>query len=447
MAKLLGGTRIYGNATVDSTLTVANIAGNIITSNNIVAGTTWNQGTGQLQVVGNAGISGNTVSTQVYNAGSNNLLTYSEQFDNAVWTKLNATITANTVSSPDGTTTADTLTVTDASNIRKYVDQAQTPTGATVFSVYAKAGTYGIIQISATGDAQAFVNFNISTGVTGSSGTKTTGSIVSVGNGWFRCSAAFNSSTSYPGGTTFRVSFQSAITDGFGVTTTAIGTIYLWGAQLEVGQIASTYTPTTSAAVTTTNRIYVGSGNAAAPGLTFNSDASTGVWSPGANTLAISTSGAEKIRVDTSGNVGIGTSSPAYKLEVTGTSYFSDNLGLAAQKQLRLNGPADGAQSIRYNATLDGIQIQGYGGIAFLTSSGSGTERVRISANGGFSIGTTTDPGSGAITATGNITGANIIATSTTNATSTTTVKATPVVPLKTNKATKNRFTLRAMFA
>ena len=38
-----------------------------------------------------------------------NLLTYSEQFDNAVWTKSNASITANAIIAPDGTLTADKL--------------------------------------------------------------------------------------------------------------------------------------------------------------------------------------------------------------------------------------------------------------------------------------------------------------------------------------------------
>ena len=39
-----------------------------------------------------------------------NLLTYSEQFDNAAWSKTNTTITANSTAAPDGTLTADTLT-------------------------------------------------------------------------------------------------------------------------------------------------------------------------------------------------------------------------------------------------------------------------------------------------------------------------------------------------
>ena len=44
-----------------------------------------------------------------------NLLTYSEQFDNAVWIKSNATVTANAVVAPDGTNTADNYVATAVS--------------------------------------------------------------------------------------------------------------------------------------------------------------------------------------------------------------------------------------------------------------------------------------------------------------------------------------------
>jgi hypothetical protein len=178
-----------------------------------------------------------------------NLLTFSQEFDNAAWGKLNAMVTANAEIAPNGTTTADTLVVTDTANVRKYAQQTVTASGATVFSVFVKAGTHGIIQLSQTADAQTFVNFNVSTGVVGTAGTKTTGAIVDAGNGWYRCIASFDSSTVYSGGA-FRVALQGAITDGFGATTTAIGTVYVWGAQLEQRSFATAYTPTTSQPIT-----------------------------------------------------------------------------------------------------------------------------------------------------------------------------------------------------
>ena len=43
-----------------------------------------------------------------------NLLLYSQEFDNAAWTKTNGTVTANSDTAPDGTVTADTFTATAA---------------------------------------------------------------------------------------------------------------------------------------------------------------------------------------------------------------------------------------------------------------------------------------------------------------------------------------------
>ncbi len=59
-------------------------------------------------------------------------------------------------------------------------------------------------------------------------------------------------------------------------------------------------------------------GTAGAPGLYFSSDTNTGFYRPTTDTLAIATSGTEKVRVDASGNVGIGTTGPADKLHVAG---------------------------------------------------------------------------------------------------------------------------------
>jgi hypothetical protein len=79
-----------------------------------------------------------------------NLLTYSEQFDNAYWQKLNGgigsipTVTANTATSPDGTLTADRIQLslnggTSGSDI-SYIN-ANVSTTAATFSIYAKSNT------------------------------------------------------------------------------------------------------------------------------------------------------------------------------------------------------------------------------------------------------------------------------------------------------------------
>jgi hypothetical protein len=60
-------------------------------------------------------------------------------------------------------------------------------------------------------------------------------------------------------------------------------------------------------------------GTAAAPSIAIEGDEDTGVFSPGANQLAVATNGTGRLFVDASGNVGLGTSSPQSILNLSST--------------------------------------------------------------------------------------------------------------------------------
>jgi hypothetical protein len=101
----------------------------------------------------------------------------------------------------------------------------------------------------------------------------------------------------------------------------------------------------------------------------------------------------QAMTLDASGNLGIGTSSPIRKLHVVG-QFGAYNSANDSQTLVYNNGTV-GSINVTYGTTGSYLPL------TFLTSD---AEKARISTAGGFSVGTTADPGAGAIYATGNIT-------------------------------------------
>jgi hypothetical protein len=175
-----------------------------------------------------------------------NLLTYSQAFNDAAWLKQNSTITANTAVAPDGTTTAETLTASAGTSNHIVQQTNAVPAGSNVFSVYLKAGTNNFAQL-AFASTSTYANFNLGTGVVGTS-SGVTASIVSVGSGWYRCIAVFTKSTE----TSCVVAVASSASDARLQSWTAAGTetIFIWGAQLEQRSAVTAYTATTTQVIT-----------------------------------------------------------------------------------------------------------------------------------------------------------------------------------------------------
>lgn len=176
-----------------------------------------------------------------------NLLTYSQDFDNAYWFKENSAIAANAIAAPDGTLTADKLTgngVSGAHLVRPTSGPSASSNGATA-SVYAKADTNNFLQIAWAGDGSVYANFNIATGVVGTTGGSVTASIQSVGGGWFRCVMTVSSSST----ATFPYFILAAsASDTRLLANTLTTSLYLWGAQHVQGATAGDYQPTYAAA-------------------------------------------------------------------------------------------------------------------------------------------------------------------------------------------------------
>lgn len=179
-----------------------------------------------------------------------NLVTYSEQFDNAAWTKTldgQVTITANTAVSPDGTTSADKMIPSAIAGFHCVQQQVSLSAGSASISVFAKAAEYSFLQIFDALTTE-YVNFNLTNGTVGSSDTYV-GTIDSLGNGWYRCKAT----KTVPTGTfSARIGVVTSASAPRGQSFTGNGTngLFIWGAQLEAGAYATSYIPTLAASAT-----------------------------------------------------------------------------------------------------------------------------------------------------------------------------------------------------
>jgi hypothetical protein len=200
-----------------------------------------------------------------------NLLTYSQAFDDAAWTKSEITCTGGSVNAeiaPDGTLTADVLLeTTNNADHKAYRDQGSTSwtTGAHTFSVYLKGGkgrTHATVCCgNGPGGPYYAVTINLSTGAvtqvdrqdSGNPATlgTTSNAVTDAGNGWWRVAITTNAVQFYllaPSNTATPVTGSSW---GFGVYAgNASNGMVAWGAQLEWGSTASPYAATTAAAVT-----------------------------------------------------------------------------------------------------------------------------------------------------------------------------------------------------
>jgi hypothetical protein len=198
-----------------------------------------------------------TTATRVNSAGlvelvPYNLINWSEAFDNADWTKANTTVTANTILSPIGTLTADSVAETTATNSHELASSAVTFSASTKYTttLYAKwdaAATRNIhirfgncasANVGASFDKNGnFVNY---TG--GSNGTLDSYTSTNVGNGWWKFVVTITTANVTSSGLGIYVYYMDGTTIFYTGNTSQV--INFWGGQLVEGTLPKDYQKT-----------------------------------------------------------------------------------------------------------------------------------------------------------------------------------------------------------
>jgi hypothetical protein len=143
-------------------------------------------------------------------------------------------------------------------------------------------------------------------------------------------------------------------------------------------------------------------GSAAAPALTRFGDDNTGIFFPAADTIAFAEGGAEAMRIDSAGNVGIGTSTVLdgrLNVVVDGTSligvqtYRAVNVTAAGYQALSMAMNNASGTPVTYGSIVPNITSNTAGAHSgsvsiYTTNTGTLAERLRIDSAGFVGIGT-----------------------------------------------------------
>ena len=181
-----------------------------------------------------------------------NLFSYSEDFDNAAWTKSGASVVSGFVS-PSGDTSAFKLVEDSISSSKSIKTSNFSVVNGQEYtiSIFAKPNGRFLQITPSVAFVQSYINYDLNNGTMDLSGSgSASGTITLLSNGYYRCTytAAANASSTIASifsclvnsiSATRKPSYQGDGTSG----------VYIYGAQVEQGSYATSYIPTNGSTV------------------------------------------------------------------------------------------------------------------------------------------------------------------------------------------------------
>lgn len=162
---------------------------------------------------------------------------------------------------------------------------------------------------------------------------------------------------------------------------------------------AGAFTTLSATGVTT-----VQAGTVSLPAITTTGDTNTGIYFPAADTIAFTEGGAESMRIDSSGNVGIGTTSPATQLNLNSTTppvirlqTATTSSAMGVDFYYNDAGASRGGLTANLGTGEVRLSAGGSGNSYFQSFYTNASERMRINSSGEVSVGTTNASGSAGV--------------------------------------------------
>jgi hypothetical protein len=302
---------------------------------------------------------------------------------------ITAPATSATLTIADGATLATsganslTLTTTGTTNVTLPTSGTLATTAGTVASF--SAGTTGLTPNTATTGAVTLGGTlavaNGGTGVTTSTGSTSVVLSTSPSLTTPRVITAINDTN---GNELFGVTATGSAVNEFTVANAATGnapTLSATGGDTNIGM---------ALAPKGTGGVIFPAGAVGTPAITTTGDLNTGIYFPAADTIGFVEGGVEAMRITSAGDVGIGTTSPAYKLDVSGPTNgilarFFSSVAARGLTITQYPVPVGATNEVGYDFNAPGSGASD----GFLRFSTNSTERMRIDSSGNVGIGTT----------------------------------------------------------